>query len=82
MSRSPASSLSSVASYGNDGSVSVGSSSTPTPSSSDAPSGRKTDAAGPVVSLPDPSDDMEIDVAEALTVAEAAQASHQNMGHD
>ncbi|KAG1486461.1 hypothetical protein G6F54_013270 [Rhizopus delemar] len=82
MSRSPASSLSSVASSGNDVSASVGSSATPTTSSSDASSGRKTDAAGPVVSVPDSSDDMDIDVAEALTVAEAAQASHQNMGHD
>ncbi|EIE87259.1 hypothetical protein RO3G_11970 [Rhizopus delemar RA 99-880] len=74
MSRSPASSLSSVASSGNDVSASVGSSATPTTSSSDASSGRKTDAAGPVVSVPDSSDDMDIDVAEALTVAEAAQA--------
>ncbi|EIE88739.1 hypothetical protein RO3G_13450 [Rhizopus delemar RA 99-880] len=74
MSRSPASSLSSVASSGNDVSASVGSSATPTTSSSDASSGRKTDAAGPVASVPDSSDDMDIDVAEALTVAEAAQA--------
>src|SRR6478609_8439987 len=74
MSRSPASSLSSVASSGNDVSVSVGSSATATSSSSDASSGRKTDAAGPVVPVPDSSDYMDIDVAEALTVAEAPQA--------
>ncbi|KAG0884101.1 hypothetical protein G6F34_013387 [Rhizopus arrhizus] len=80
MSRSPASSLSSVTSSGNN--VSVGSSATAASSSSDASSGRKTDAAGPVVPVPDSSDDMDIDVTEALTVAEAAQASHQNMGHD
>ncbi|KAG0760788.1 hypothetical protein G6F22_019038 [Rhizopus arrhizus] len=84
MSRSPASSLSSVASSGNDVSVSVGSSATAASGSSDASPGRKTDAAGPVVPVPDSSDDMDIDVAEALTVAEAAQAckAHQNMGHD
>ncbi|KAG1044098.1 hypothetical protein G6F43_011505 [Rhizopus delemar] len=73
--RSTGSSLSSVApSSGNDASVSVGSSATPTASSSNASSGRKTDAAGPVVPVPDSSDDMDIDVAEALAVAEAAQA--------
>ncbi|KAG1040992.1 hypothetical protein G6F43_012194 [Rhizopus delemar] len=68
MSRSPASS---VTSSDNDASVSVGSSATPTASSSDASSGRMTDAAGPV---PNSSDDIDIDVAEALTVAKAAQA--------
>ncbi|KAG1003842.1 hypothetical protein G6F26_014082 [Rhizopus arrhizus] len=74
----------SVASSGNDVSVSVGSSATAASGSSDASPGRKTDAAGPVVPVPDSSDDMDIDVAEALTVAEAAQAckAHQNMGHD
>ncbi|KAG0972933.1 hypothetical protein G6F28_013795 [Rhizopus arrhizus] len=50
MSRSPASSLSSVASSGND--VSVSSSATAASSSADAFSGRKTDAAGPVVPVP------------------------------
>ncbi|KAG1446159.1 hypothetical protein G6F55_011659 [Rhizopus delemar] len=69
-----ASSLSSLISSGNDTSVSVGYSATSTAGSSNASSGRKTDAAGPVVPVPDSSDDMDIDVAEVLTVAEAAQA--------
>ncbi|KAG1046480.1 hypothetical protein G6F43_011036 [Rhizopus delemar] len=69
-----ASSLSSLISSGNDTSVSVGYFATSTAGSSNASSGRKTDAAGPVVPVPDSSDDMDIDVAKVLTVIEAAQA--------
>ncbi|EIE85946.1 hypothetical protein RO3G_10656 [Rhizopus delemar RA 99-880] len=83
-----ASSLSSLISSGNDTSVSVGYSATSTAGSSNASSGRKTDAAGPVVPVPDSSDDMDIDVAKVLTVIEAAQAfpihnpGSIKLGHD
>ncbi|EIE84259.1 hypothetical protein RO3G_08969 [Rhizopus delemar RA 99-880] len=73
-----------VASSDNGTSISAVSSATPTAGSSDVSFGRKTDAAGPAVSVSDSSDDMDIDVAKVLTVIEAAQAckAHQNMGHD
>ncbi|KAG1638750.1 hypothetical protein G6F44_008524 [Rhizopus delemar] len=77
-----------VASSDNGTSISAVSSATPTAGSSDVSFGRKTDAAGPAVSVSDSSDDMDIDVAKVLTVIEAAQAfpihnqGSIKLGHD
>ena len=73
MSRTSASSLSSVASSDNGTPVSVGSSANPTAGSSDVSFYRKTDAAGPVAPVSNSSDDMGTDVVEASTVTEVAQ---------
>lgn len=70
-----------VASSDNGTSISAVSSATPTAGSSDVSFGRKTDAAGPAVSVSDSSDDMDIDVAKVLTVIEAAQACKYIIHH-
>jgi len=81
MSRTSASSLSSIASSDNGTPVSVGSSANPTAGSSDVSFYRKTDAAGPVVPVSNSSDDMGTDVVEASTVTEVAQTCKYIIHH-
>ncbi|KAG1255689.1 hypothetical protein G6F68_010150 [Rhizopus microsporus] len=81
MSRTSASSLSSVASSDNGTPVSIGSSANPTAGSSDVSFDCKTDAAGPVVPVSNSSDDMGTDVVEASTVTEVAQTCKYIIHH-